>query len=299
MIKFLQTPSQLKKIVLGGLLLLICAAMVITLIPGGIMGNSFGFGASPGVLARVGDQEITMTDAQRMAQNLVRQRFGKQTIPPQFMGIFVQQAMDQLIAQKVMLSEAERMGLRVSDEELRYDLEHGQLGSVFFPNGNFIGQDQYQNLLTQNGYSVTQFESELKSDILVRKLYDIIAGAAAVSEADVKQEFLRRNTKVKFEYAVLTMDDVTKQIHPADAELKAFYEKNKKNYENTVPEKRKAQYILIDTAKLKESAKVSADDLRRYYQQHQEEYRVPEQVKVRHILIKAPPAGADGKPDPK
>ena len=34
MIRFLQTPGRTKKIVLGGLLLIICAAMVITLVPG-------------------------------------------------------------------------------------------------------------------------------------------------------------------------------------------------------------------------------------------------------------------------
>ena len=41
MIRFLQTPGPLKKIILGGMLLLICAAMVITLVPGGL-GSSFG-----------------------------------------------------------------------------------------------------------------------------------------------------------------------------------------------------------------------------------------------------------------
>ena len=36
MIRFLQTPGPTKKIILGGMLLVICAAMVITLVPGGI-----------------------------------------------------------------------------------------------------------------------------------------------------------------------------------------------------------------------------------------------------------------------
>ena len=44
---------------------------------------------------------------------------------------------------------------------------------------------------------------------------------------------------------------------------------------------------------------VTADDLRAYYDQRRDQYRVPEEVKVSHILIKTPPAGADGKVDEK
>ena len=56
MIRFLQTPGKTKKIVLGGMLVLICGAMVITLVPGGILGDAFGFGAPQGdVLVRVGE----------------------------------------------------------------------------------------------------------------------------------------------------------------------------------------------------------------------------------------------------
>ena len=97
--------------------------------------------------------------------------------------------------------------------------------------------------------------------------------------------------KVKFDYAVLTLDDVKKQIKPTDAELKAFYEQNKQQYVNSIPEKRKARYILIDTAKLADKISVTPAELQQYYNQHQDEYRIPETVTVRHILIKTPAPG--------
>ena len=46
--------------------------------------------------------------------------------------------------QGLLLNEANRMGLRTSDEELRYELQHGGLASQLFPNGNFVGTDQYK-----------------------------------------------------------------------------------------------------------------------------------------------------------
>ena len=65
MIRFLQTPGPTKKIVLGGLLLVICAAMVITLVPGGV-GSNLGFGGpGAGVVAKVAGEDITSLEVQR------------------------------------------------------------------------------------------------------------------------------------------------------------------------------------------------------------------------------------------
>jgi peptidyl-prolyl cis-trans isomerase D len=44
---------------------------------------------------------------------------------------------------------------------------------------------------------------------------------------------------------------------------------------------------------------VTQQELQDYYDQHRDQYRVPEQVNVRHILIKTPLAGTDGKVDQK
>ena len=75
MIRFLQTPGPTKKIVLGGLLLVICAAMVITLVPGGI-GSSIGLGGpGQGVLATVAGEPVTTVEVQREARQMLRQQF--------------------------------------------------------------------------------------------------------------------------------------------------------------------------------------------------------------------------------
>ena len=145
--------------------------------------------------------------------------------------------------------------------------------------------------------SVTQFEQELKSDIAQRKLLSLITAPVSVSDKDVAEEVRKQATKVKFDYAVLTLDDVKKQINPTDVELKAFYEQNKQQYVNSIPEKIKAQYIVIDTAKLKDKVQITQADLQQYYNQHQDQYRIPETVTVRHILIETPTPGPDGKVD--
>jgi peptidyl-prolyl cis-trans isomerase D len=300
MIRFLQTPGPTKKIVLGGLLLIICAAMVITLVPGGI-GDSIGLGGpGQGVVAKVAGEPVTAVAVQQEARQMLRQQFprgGAQT--DMLLPYFAERAAQTLISRKALVAEAQRMGLRVTNEEAGDELQHGQYAATFFPGGKFVGQQQYENILRGADLTVPMFEQGLKDQILLDKLRNLITGSALVSDGDVRREFDKQNTKVKFEYAVLRKDDLLKQIKPSDAELKAFYDRNKANYNNANPEKRKVRYVVLENSKIESGITVSREDLQSFYDQHREDYRVPEQVNVSHILIKTPLPGSDGKVDPK
>src|SRR5271156_1733369 len=300
MIRQLQNAGPTVKIVLGALLVLICASMAITLIPGGI-GSSLGIGAPPaGVLATIGDETVTVPEVQKTARDMIRQQFprgGEQANA--LLPYFESQAAEQLINEKTLVAEARRLGLHASDDEVRDELQHGQFGSVFFPDGKFIGQEDYENLLQQHDLTIPQFEAEVKESILTRKLRALVSSSAFVGDGEVRDEFNRRETKVKFEYAVITQADILKGLHPTDEELKAFYERNKATYNNSIPEKRQIKYVVVDSAKMGAAATVTDQDLQAYYDQHRDEYRVPEQVKVSHILIKTPLPASGAKEDEK
>jgi peptidyl-prolyl cis-trans isomerase D len=300
MIRFLQTPGPIKKIVLGGLLTVISVFMVITLVPG--FGSTDFFGTAPtrGVVAKVAGADITSQEVQRQAREMVHQQFprgGAQA--SMLLPFFASQAAQQLIQRQALIAEAEHLGLRATDEAVRDELQHGRYSQTFFPAGNFIGEAAYEELLQQHDLTVTQFESSVKEDILIDKLRSLVAGGAMVTDAEIRQKFEKENTKVRFDYAVLRKDDILKELHPTDSELKAFYDSHKASYNNSIPEKRKIKYVLIDTAKLQSEAQVSQQDLQSYYDQHRDEFRMPEQVNVRQILIKTPLPGSDGKVDQK
>ncbi len=300
MLRFLQKPGPIKKIVLGGLLVIICVMMIITLVPGGMFGDYLGGGlTTQGVLAKVGDQEIGLQQVSQQARLIGKQQF-KGNVPAALMPYLMQRAAQSMITEKAIVYEADRMGLGVSDDELRSYLHQGQIGQLLFPSGNFIGQQAYENFIeNQFGMGVAQFEQAVKADIAQRKLLAVVGGAMTVSDKDVIAEAKKQDTKVKFDYAVLTLDDVKKQIKPTDAELKAFYDQNKQMYVNSIPGKIKAKYILIDTGKLAENVNLTPAEIQQYYNQHQDDYRIPETVTVRHILIKTPAPDADGKVDQK
>ena len=300
MIRFLQTPGPAKKIILGGLLLIVCVMMIITLVPGGMFGDYFGRDISTaGVVAKVGTEDISLQEVAQRARMIGRQQF-RGNVPPSLMPFLMQRAADNMITQGALAYEADRMGLAVSDSELVGYLHQGQFGEIFFPGGKFIGQQQYESFVqNQWGLSVAQFEKELKDQLAQQKLLSAVSAAATVGDKEIQEQVKKDGTKVKFDYAVLTLDDVKKQVKITDVELTAFYDQNKQQYVNSIPEKRKARYVLVDTARVSASIPVTPADLQAYYNQHQDEFRIPETVTVRHILIKTPTPGPDGKVDPQ
>jgi len=303
MIRFLQTQGPTKKIILSGILLVICGAMVITFIPGGLTSELTGT-PGKGVVAKVDGGDISADEVRQTARQMAQQdaqRYGE--MAAKIMPFLIQQetvrAVDQMINRQALLSEAGRMGLRVTPGEVKDELQHGRYAATFFPGGNFIGQVEYEDMLQRANLTPTKFEESVGNDILLTKLQALISGSASVSEAEIHEQFIKQNAKVKFDYAILKQDDLRKGLHPTDQELKAFYESHKASYANSVPEKRKVKYAVIETGKAAADVQLTAEDLRAYYDQHRDQYRMPEQVKVSHILIKTPLPGPDGKVDEK
>src|SRR5438105_13761144 len=138
MIKFLQKEGKTQRYLLGGILLVMCVSMVWYLVPTGQ--SDMTGGAGRGTVARVDDQAISSLEVQQMARNMARQQF-RGNVPEQIMPYLMQRAADQLITQKTLRAEARRVGLKVTDEELRNTLKT-EYGEYFFPGGNFVGDEQ-------------------------------------------------------------------------------------------------------------------------------------------------------------
>jgi peptidyl-prolyl cis-trans isomerase D len=292
MIKFLQSGNKAAKYILAGFLLILAASMVTYLIPG-FTGDSAA--SETGVVASVGGHDIHREEVARVVQAQAR---GNQ-IPDFYMPIMRQQAIKQLIQQAELQYESERMGLKVSDQEFRDELQFGPYKQTFFPAGKWIGAEKYKQLLTQGGTTVENFERDVRLDLLQRKLVNVIGARATATDSEVEQAYKDQNTKVKFQYAVLKLDDVAKAIKPTDTELKAFYSANQARYTNAIPEKRQIKYFLLNEKSFADKVTVDPAEIQRAYSANQNAYRIPERVKVRHILIEMPKAGPDGKVDQK
>lgn len=292
MIKFLQSGNRAAKYILAGFLLILAASMVTYLIPG-FMGDTAV--SETGVVASVGGHEIHRDEVAKIVQEQQRQ----QAYPAMFLPYLNQRAIQQLIQQAEITYESERMGLKVSDREVRDELQNGPEKQYFYPDNKWIGADKYRDLLRQNNLTVEEFEKNLRIRLLGRKLIGVVTANATVPDSEVEQAYKDRNTKVKLQYAILKLEDVTKTIKPTDTELNAFFNANQARYKNAIPERRQIKYFILNDKDLADKITVDPAEIQRFYSGHQELYRVQERAKVRHILIETPKPGADGKVDQK
>ena len=264
------------KITMAVILGLIIFTMVITLIPGLMSGTTDQ--TAPDAIAKVGDQNITIVDFQQEYQQATR----NQAVPPMLRGVYQKQVLDQMIFQRALEFEADRLGLRVTPEEqterIKELLPEAWSGSTWL-------RDRYPTeVQTKFGMPVEQFEGLLKDEMLVEKFHQMVTDGITITPHEVAQEFLWRNDKVKIDYAVIKPADLAASIHSSDADLSAYFAKNSKRYQ--VPERRSARYALLNLSKLRASTQISDDGLRAYYNQHIDEYRVENRVHVEHILFK-------------
>lgn len=301
MIRFLQKDNRLVKGIFIAIISVACITMVVTLVPGifqdqTAQGDTYATVRGGGWLGKyIGTPtDISMTDVQMMAARMMQQ----QRMPQFYLQFIMPRVGQQLITDAVLEQEANRLGIKVTDEDLRRFLHTGMFGQVLFPKGQFIGEDKYRELISEQFNITTQkFESELKKELQVNRLRELVTGGITVSDAEVRDSYRIQQTKVKFDYAVVSADDVMKQINPTDAELETYFKTNAARYANAVPESRKIQYIAFNDGQEPGGApQVTDAEAQQYYNQHQSEYKVDEQAKVRHILIKVN-EGADAKTD--
>jgi peptidyl-prolyl cis-trans isomerase D len=302
MIRILQQDNRITKIIFAVIIGFAVITMVITLVPG-IFDNAstndaavFATVKQPGFIGRTFGEStpIKTTEVNQLASRQLQQ----QHFPDALLPYFIPRAGQILVQRAILKHEADRMNLQVSDEDLRRELQTGPFAQYLFPNGTYIGDDAYMNFV-QSAFQTTRgdFESQVKSDMELNRLQALITGGVTVSDNAVREAYKVDGTKVKFDYAVISSDDLRKTINPSDTELQAFFKTNAARYASAVPETRKIEYVSFDTSNLPGGKpQISDADVQAYYNAHQDQYQVKEQVKVRHILI-AVPAGADAKTD--
>ena len=304
MIRFLQKENRLTKALFVVIIAAASVSMVVYLIPG-----LTGQGASAADTFAVvyphwysrflssGDV-ITMTKVQQQATQRVQQQYPQYAGNPMIMSMIEPQVGQQLVQQQILLDEAAKLGIHASDADVRNFLQTGPPAEVLFPGGKFIGQQQYAALI-QSRFDITvaDFEEGVKHDIMMRRLESLITAGVMVNDKDVREAYRKSHIKVKFDYAVLSADDLSKTINPTDAQLEAFFKQNVARYATAVPEERTISYFAFTADQVPGGvAQPTQQEIQQYYNAHQAEYQMPEQARARHILIKVD-AGADAKTD--
>lgn len=284
-------------------------SMVIYLVPGLMTDNSSGADArnlyatvhAPGWMGRMFGEStpVKTEDVVRLAQRQMQQQHFPESMLRSLLPYMMNRAGQVMVERAILKQEADRLHLQVSDEDLRRELRTGPFSQYLFPNGKYIGDDGYINFIQMaigQDQTISSFESQVKEDMELQRLQALITGGVTVSDDAVRQAYRVQGTKVKFDYAVVSSEDIKKTINPTDADLQSFFKQNTARYATAIPETRKIEYVSFDAAKAGGKPQVSDAEVQAYYTSHQAQYKTEEQVRTRHILIPSK-EGADAQAD--
>jgi len=247
-----------------------------------------GVGAAPtDTIATVNGETVTVGTFQRAYQQQLtslRQAYGDQ-FNEQMLRQFgiAQNIVQRLVDEAAVLAEARRLGITVTDAELR---ERILRIPGFQENGQFIGNARYRQILQMQRppMRAEEFEEELRRQLLAEKLQAAATAWVHVSDAEADEEYRRRSEKVKLDLAVFTSNQFRAAVQPTDADLDAQFKANQETYR--IPEKRRVRYLSVDAEALRAKMTVTAQEAEARYRQNIQTYSTPEQVRASHILLK-------------
>jgi peptidyl-prolyl cis-trans isomerase D len=231
------------------------------------------------VVAKIGsDQVVTVSEIRQQLSEVAR----RNQVPKQLEGLYARQILNQLVYAKEIQYEADRLGIKVTNEEIADRVK--QFLPTAFNGDSPVSMDQYSQLVQQRfNLSVPVFEDYIKQGLLEEKFRRLVTDGISAGPNELLEQYRYQNDKVKLDYALIKPEDLEAKITPSDAEVKEAYEKRKAQYQ--VPEKRVVEYGLVDLIKLRQGLQISDDELKLKYQQNIQDYQVPNRVHAEHILL--------------
>ena len=266
---------------------LVCLAFVFLYVPALVPQAPPLTGALTDVLAQVGDREITVGEFRaaylRQLQGYQAQSGGGITAEIlQSMGID-RQILQQMIDEYAALQEAERLGVTVTDAEVR---ERIVSLPAFQQNGRFIGEQAYVQMLRVQSPPMTapMFEENMRRSLMLERLQAAVTDWITVTDEDLQREHIRRNEKIRVSAISFRADDFRGGLEATNEDVAALYQQNATDY--TVPEKRKLRFVLIDVPALREAFAPSDVDVQSYYDFNLDRYTDPTVLRASHILLR-------------
>lgn len=221
----------------------------------------------------------------RLQDAQYRQQLGAQYSPDLLSQLGLDNfVIQQLVQQKMLMLEARRQGLSVTDTEVSESI---MSDPALQQDGRFIGREEYQRLLAGVGLTAAMYEQQVREDILRRKLQSLVTDGVVVTDADLKDEYQRRNEQAHLEYVVVPASDFEDEIEVSDEEARAYYEAHPEEFER--PVQRKVRFITLTPQLFTSTVNVTDREIERYYNVNQQRFSTGEQVQASHILFEVGP----------
>ncbi len=235
-------------------------------------------------LVQIGDYIITVAEARNYYQNL-RDRYqaiyGERFTEEMAKKLNLKEkAVKDLINRILLLQEAQRLGLKVTAEELQASIQE----IPAFQKDGVFDKATYLRALQRGRLTAKEFEANQRQTLLLNKLQSLVISSVKVSDQEVLDAYQQNFEKLNLEMISLNPADI-KDISLTPEEIKEYFSKHREEFK--IPARVKVRYLLFDPKDYVKQVQVSSKEIEDYYQNNQEKFGQPKRVKVRHILIRA------------
>lgn len=262
----------------------ILIATIVLIIPAFIgfygVGRYRGRQSRTAVVAKVNGQKIDYRQFHDAYQGVKRrwQSLYRNHWDEQMEGQLKKEALEELIREILLPREAKRRRIVVTDQEV-FD----QISSIpgLHKEGKF-DKALYLRVLSYKGLSPERFEAQMREDLMVKKLRSQVTEEVEISEEELKEEYIKRNEKVRVKYILFKKEDFKKDLKMEEKELKDYLQENLEEFK--VPEKVNVQYVLIDPREREIDIEIDEDEISSYYQENIEDFKHLEEEGEAHTV---------------
>lgn len=198
-----------------------------------------------------------------------------------------ERALDILINRSLAMKEAKAEGIKVSEKEVQ---EAITAIPAFSKDGAF-DKDTYFKVLSANRMKPAEFEKSVEQDLLTAKIRDRIVKDIKVTDAEIKEAYMKENRKFDFNYVAVEGSRFASSIKVTDDEAKEYLKKNGSAF--MTPVKIKAFYAYASYNDIAKKVKVSEAEIKEFYERNKKDLEIPPAVKARHILVRPDEKAAD------
>ncbi|MBI2688603.1 MAG: peptidyl-prolyl cis-trans isomerase [Acidobacteria bacterium] len=259
---------------------LVALSMVAYLIPGGP--GSASMGPEP-VIAEVCDSKVTLREVQLQLQSALKNK----SFPIQMIQNYIPEFVNQFVAERATACQASDMGIVVSEADVANAIK-SMLPQIF--QGGF-NKELYAGFLAQQNLTIPEFEANVRKQMQVVKLRNLIMEGIIVTADEIEAEYRRRTEKIKIDYVTFSPEKFKGQVNLTPAEIQTYFNANRGLYK--APEKRSFDLLVASEEKIGSTINVTDAVLRQIYASAGDRFRSGERVRVRHILLKTTEKSAD------
>ena len=174
-------------------------------------------GPAVGAVAEVDGSRITDTEFNKRMQMVSRSQ-GRTLSDAEYAEV-ANRELSSMIERKVLLAEAERLGIEASDDEVKRAIY--SIGAFQSEDGKF-SKALYERTIEAIGSTDAKFREDIYEDILVSKLEKMAVLSVHVSEEQLKERFVQQNTTVAVTWVRVPDAAFLGQIEVTDDEIQAL-----------------------------------------------------------------------------